>query len=68
MHLWIELGNSLEGRSRCDFLGTWGDAIVETDVYLDLPSTGKNGIVTGQRDGALRWNICLYRRMHNDKQ
>lgn len=42
--LWVEVGNSMEGRSRLDFVGSWADAIVEVDVYIDV-TTGKPGIV-----------------------
>ncbi len=41
--LWVEVGISLEGRARLDFPGTWANAIVEVDVYVDS-TTGKPGL------------------------
>jgi hypothetical protein len=41
--LWVEVGISLEGRSRLDFTGNWADACVEVDIYIDSTS-GKPGL------------------------
>jgi hypothetical protein len=33
--LWIEIGTSMEGHARADFVGTWGDGRIDCDVYFD---------------------------------
>jgi hypothetical protein len=34
--VWIGVYNSLEGRSRLDFAGTWANGVIETDIYVDV--------------------------------